>query len=317
MRDYFTRQSGKIHSERGMPNVMNIESMRRTFSPVDLWPQNTQWGQHDFTLQGAQRAAIFNQFVGKGFGEARDVEEFTRWAQLINYNGYRGMFESTSRARAGLLLWMSHPCWPSMVWQTYDYYFDPTAAYFGCKKACEPLHIQYNALTDSIEVAIVTVFDLNGRKVSQQKVRVSSTEDSTLPIAQASQPLAPVSFLRLELVEKGKLISENLYILGSEEGNYQALATLPQPEVEQRVNLTQTGETQQADVMLRNKGRSPAVFLRLNLKGADGEQILPVIYSDNYITLMPGESKTIQVSWKAQDARGQQPCFEITNLMAK
>ena len=329
MRDYFTRQSGKIHSERGMPNVMNIESMRRTFSPVDLWPQNTQWGQHDFTLQGAQRAAIFNQFVGKGFGEARDVEEFTRWAQLINYNGYRGMFESTSRARAGLLLWMSHPCWPSMVWQTYDYYFDPTAAYFGCKKACEPLHIQYNALTDSIEVvnhsagahsaltAIVTVFNLNGRKVSQQKVRVSSTEDSTLPIAQASQPLAPVSFLRLELVEKGKVISENLYILGSEEGNYQALATLPQPEVEQRVNLTQTGETQQADVILRNKGRSPAVFLRLNLKGADGEQILPVIYSDNYITLMPGESKTIHVSWKAQDARGQQPCFEITNLMAK
>ena len=329
MRDYFTRQSGKIHSERGMPNVMNIESMRCTFSPVDLWPQNTQWGQHDFTLQGAQRAAIFNQFVGKGFGEARDVEEFTRWAQLINYNGYRGMFESTSRARAGLLLWMSHPCWPSMVWQTYDYYFDPTAAYFGCKKACEPLHIQYNALTDSIEVvnhsagahsaltAIVTVFNLNGRKVSQQKVRVSSTEDSTLPIAQASQPLAPVSFLRLELVEKGKVISENLYILGSEEGNYQALATLPQPEVEQRVNLTQTGETQQADVILRIKGRSPAVFLRLNLKGADGEQILPVVYSDNYITLMPGESKTIHVSWKTQDARGQQPCFEITNLMAK
>ena len=69
--------------------------------------------------------------------------------------------------------------------------------------------------------------------------------------------------------------------------------------------------------MLRNKGRSPAVFLRLNLKGADGEQILPVVYSDNYITLMPGESKTIHVSWNAQDARGQQPCFEITHLLAK
>ena len=326
MPDYFTRQSGKIHSERGMPNVMNIESLRRTLSPASLWPQNVEWGQHDYTLQGAQRAAIFNKFVETGFGQARDAEEFTRWAQLINYNGYRGMFESTSRARAGLLLWMSHPCWPSMVWQTYDYYFDPTAAYFGCKKACEPLHIQYNALTDSIEVvnhsagthpaltAIVTVFDLNGRKVSQQKVRVRSAEDSTLPIAQASQPLARVSFLRLELVEKGKVISENLYIFGSEEGNYQALATLPNPEVVQRVVLTQTNETQQADVTLRNKGRSPAVFLRLNLKGADGEQILPVIYSDNYITLMPGESKTIHVSWKAQDTRGQLPSFELTHL---
>ncbi|MBR5067862.1 MAG: discoidin domain-containing protein [Bacteroidales bacterium] len=332
MPDYFSRQSGKIHSERGMPNVMNIESLRRTLSPASLWPQNVEWGQHDYTLQGAQRAAIFNQFVEKGFGEARDAEQFTRWAQLINYNGYRGMFESTSRSRAGLLLWMSHPCWPSMVWQTYDYYFDPTAAYFGCKKACEPLHIQYNALTDSIEVvnhsagthpaltAIATVFDLNGKRVSQQKMQISSTEDSTHPIIHRSQlathdpQRSAVSFLRLQLLEKGEVISENLYIMSSEEGNYSALATLPQPEVEQRVTLSNTGVTQQADVTLRNKGRSPAVFLRLNLKGADGEQILPVIYSDNYITLMPGESKTIHVTWKLQDARSQQALFEVTGL---
>ena len=335
MQEYFQRQSGKIHSERGMPNVMNIESMRRTFSPASLWPQNNEWGQHDFTLLGAQRAADFNQMVNNGFGEARDVEEFTRWAQLINYNGYRGMFESTSCSRAGLLLWMSHPCWPSMVWQTYDYYFDPTAAYFGCKKACEPLHIQYNALTDSIEVvnhsagtlsnltALVTVFDLNGRKVSEQKVRLSSAEDTTLPIACHSKPTdkdlksTKVYYLRLQLIQKGKLISENLYILSREEGNYRDLATLPQPEVEQRVVVHDAGATKQADVTLRNKGRNPAVFLRLNLKGADGEQILPVVYSDNYITLMPGESKTIHVTWNVCDARGQQPDFQLSGLFQK
>ena len=226
-----------------------------------------------------------------------------------------------------------------MVWQTYDYYFDPTAAYFGCKKACEPLHIQYNALTDSIEVvnhsagsrtnltAIVSLFDLKGKRISQQKFRINSLEDTTLPIvhrsqlkAQNSQPktqdsqLADVSFLRLQLQEGAEVLSENLYILSSEEGNYRALSTLPKPKVVQRVVLFKDSETQQADVTLSNRGKTPAVFLRLNLKGADGEQILPVIYSDNYITLMPGESKTIHVTWKLEDSRGQQPIFEVTSL---
>ena len=326
MKEYFGKQSGKIHSERGMPNVMNIESLRRTFSPDALWPQSLQWGQHDFNLQGAQRSSEFNRLVEEGFGEAKSAEEFSRWAQLINYNGYRGMFESTSKSRAGLLLWMSHPCWPSMVWQTYDYYFEPTAAYFGAKKACEPLHIQYNALTDSIEVvnhsagnqtkinATVTIFDLNGKRVRQQKAKINSAEDSTQAWLKLSA-LTPnvttdVYFLRLQLSDQNGLLSENLYIMGRRENDYRALTSLPKPVLQQQVKIS--GE--QADVTIKNTGKTPAVFLRLNLKGEDDEQILPVIYSDNYVTLMPGEQRTITVAWKRQDARGQQPHIEITSF---
>ncbi len=326
MKEYFMKQSGKIHSERGMPNVMNIESMRRTMSPEALWPQSVQWGQHDYTLKGAQRASEFNELVKLGLGEAKSAEEFTRWAQLINYNGYRGMFESTSKVRAGLLIWMSHACWPSMVWQTYDYYFEPTAGYFGAKKACEPLHIQYNALTDSIEIvnhsagnfvsltAVVTAFDLNGRKVSQQKGRLNSNEDTTiswkkLSDVQASAP-SDVWFLRLQLTDKKRVVSENLYIMGREENNYRAVTTLPEPQLQQQAKVNVT----EAELTVKNTGKTPAVMLRVNLKGADGEQILPVIYSDNYFTLMPGETKTISVSWKSEDARGQAPQFEVTHL---
>lgn len=326
MKEYFTRQSGKIHTERGMPNVMNIESLKRTISPDALWPQSIQWGQHDYTLQGAQKAREFNGLVAQGFGEARSAEEFARWAQLINYNGYRAMYESTSRTRAGLLIWMSHACWPSMVWQTYDYYFDPTAAYFGVKKACEPLHIQYNALTDSIEVvnhsaghqtgitATATVFDLHGKKIAQKKARLNTADDTTQAWLRLSkiQPTAPsdVWFLRLQLSDRSGIVSENLYIMGREENNFQAITTLPQPMLQQHV--TQDGTT--ATVTVRNTGKTPAVFLRLNLKGADGEQILPVIYSDNYFTLMPGEIKTIAVKWRHEDTRDQTPVFEITSI---
>ena len=326
MKEYFSRQSGKIHTERGMPNVMNIESMRRTISHDALWPQSVQWGQHDYTLQGAQRAREFNGLVNEGLGEAQNAEEFTRWAQLINYNGYRGMFESTSKSRAGLLIWMSHACWPSMVWQTYDYYFEPTAAYFGVKKACEPLHIQYNALTDSIEIvnhsagnvqgitAIATTYDLNGRQIRQQKSRISSQEDTTqawqkLSRLQATAP-SDVWFLRLQLTGKNGVASENLYIMGREENNYRALNTLSKPQLEQTMKVI----GQEATVTVKNTGKTPAPFIRLKLKGADGEQILPVIYSDNYFTLMPGEQKTVTVSWKAEDSRGQVPEIALTTI---
>ncbi len=326
MKEYFSRQSGKIHTERGMPNVMNIESLSRTLSSDALWPQSVQWGQHDYTLLGAQRAREFNGLVKEGLGEAQSAEEFTRWAQLINYNGYRGMYESTSKSRAGLLIWMSHACWPSMVWQTYDYYFEPTAAYFGVKKACEPLHIQYNALTDSIEVvnhsagnvtgitAIATIFDLNGKRVRQQKGRLNSAEDTTGSWLKLSgfQPSAPsdVWFLRLQLMGKNGIVSENLYVMGREENNYRALNTLPSPQLQQTMKVSGT----KAVLTVKNTGNTPAPFLRVNLKGADGEQILPVIYSDNYFTLMPGEQKTVTISWKAEDARGQEPIVEITQL---
>lgn len=329
MKEYFEKQSGKIHSERGMPNVMNIESLRRTFSPDALWPQSRQWGQHDFTLQGAQRASEFNRFVHNSFGEASSAEEFSRWAQFINYNGYRAMFESTSKSRAGLLLWMSHPCWPSMVWQTYDYYFEPTAAYFGAKKACEPLHIQYNALTDSIEVvnhsagnqsditAQASVFDLTGKPVFQQRQRLNCPEDHTITWEKCSSlvSVAPseVYFLRLQLTGKQGVISENLYIIGHKEGDYHALLRLPQPQLQQQVKVS--GE--KAVVTIKNVGRTPAVFLRLNLMGADGQQILPATYSDNYLTLMPGEKRAITICWNAQDARSQQPIVEVTSLLQK
>ena len=60
------------------------------------------------------------------------------------------MFEAQSKNRMGLLIWMSHPSWPTFVWQTYDYFFEPTAAYFCAKKGSEPLHIQWNPSTDAI-----------------------------------------------------------------------------------------------------------------------------------------------------------------------
>ena len=119
---------------------------------------------------------------------------------------------------------------------------------------------------------------------------------------------------RLTLADKQGVVSENTYIMGSEEkvektavGKFSALLSLPKADVEvtERVgSKADVSNVQTLCVTLRNKSKVPAPFLRLNLIGEDGEQILPVVYSDNYVTLMPNEQKTVTVSWKRQDARG-------------
>ena len=330
-KEYFTLERGrdKLHSERGMPNVMNYESLVRTFSPAALWPQNAQWGQHDYTMEGAQSCATFNAMIAKGFGEPTNAKEFADWAQWINYNGYRALFESRSENRKGLLLWMTHPCWPSMVWQTYDYYFEPTAAYFGCKKACEPLHIQWNQGTDQVEVvnysagnhenlkAEAQVINLDGSVAWKNEVTLSSKEDTTEKCfaIDFGGEFSATHFVKLTLKdEKNQLLSDNFYLRGREDGNFQAIQQLPKVTLSVAEEIRQEADRNwTAKVTLENTSNTPALMIRLNVVGAnDGEQILPILYSDNYFSLLRGERKEVFISWKNVDTRGEHPTIRVS-----
>ena len=150
---YFSqRATTKFHSELGMPNIVTMDSLKQMMPEESMWPQGNVWGVHDFSLAGAQGGASFRNRIATSYGGADNAADWVSLAQFVNYEGYRAMFEAQGKNRMGLLIWMSHPTWPTMVWQTYDYYLEPTAAYFGAKHACEPLHIQWNPSTDRVEV---------------------------------------------------------------------------------------------------------------------------------------------------------------------
>ena len=330
VKDYFLLYGfNKFHSERGMPNVMTWESLNQMLPQSAMWPQNNQWGMHDYTLSGAQAAASFNQMIEKAFGRPDNAKKFTELAQWINYNGYRGMFEGRSQFRQGLLLWMSHSCWPSMVWQTYDYYFDPTAAYFGCKKACEPIHIQWNPVYDEIETvnlhawdrseltAFARLYNMDGSLQWEKDTIINAPEDATVRCFKLKFPssLSSVHFIRLTLKEKNKIISENFYWRGTEDGNYQALNDLPVVILEASTKARRSGNTWRLETRLRNSSGTPALMVRLKVKGKEsGERILPVFFSDNFISLLPGEEKIITMSLHEQDTRGETPEIEISGF---
>jgi len=227
----------------------------------------------------------------------------------------------------GALLWMSHPTWPSFVWQTYDYYFEPTAAYFGLKKASEPLHIQWNPLTDSVEVvnynggdvtgltAQVEIRNMDGSTQWQKSATLDSKEDSVESPIKLEYPatLTPVHFIRLKLTRGTSVVSDNFYLRGAEEGNYRAIRDLPKVDltlVERKV--AKQGTHWLLNITLQNRSPNPALMVQLTaVRERSGDRILPAIYSDNYVSLMPGESHAFRVELEDVDTRGERPWLGV------
>jgi hypothetical protein len=320
------RATPKFHSEMGMPNVPPQESVQAMMPATDQWPQGSVWGLHDFTSGGAQGGSWFRERVDQTYGGAVDAPDWLALAQFASYEGYRAMFEAQSKNRMGLLIWMSHPAWPSFVWQTYDYYFEPTAGYFGAKKGSEPLHIQWNPTAQTIEVvnytgsaatgltARVELRNMNGTVVWKKEAPLDSPEDSTTSCFPMEYPagLTPVHFLRLELARGGRTVSENFYWRGLEEDNFRALRELPKVKLEAATRVEHNGVRWQLTTELRNLAAQPALMVRLKVvRDPSGDRILPAIYSDNYVALMPGERRTIRTELADRDTRGEKPRMVI------
>jgi len=316
------RATPLFHSEMGMPNIVTLDSLRLMMREADMWPQGAMWGMHDFTAMGAQGGGAFRARIEKSYGPADNAADWVWLAQFVDYEGYRAMFEAQSKNRMGLLIWMSHSCWPSLVWQTYDYYFEPTAAYFGARKASEPLHVQWNAATGMVEVvnysagearglrARAQVLNLDGAVKWEKSATLDSAEDSAAaPFAmEYPEGLTAVHFIRLELRRGGDLVSENFYWRGTEEENYRALRSLPKVRVESSTTAERRQDRWLLVTNLQNRSKDPALMVRLKaVREKSGDRILPAIYSDGYVALMPGESRRITTELRDADTRGEKP----------
>lgn len=321
VKSYFEqRATPKFHSEMGMPNIVTMDSLKMFIDEKDRWPQGAVWGLHDFCLTGAQGGESFRGRIDKSYGGAKNVEEWIALAQFVNYEGYRAMYEAQSKNRMGLLIWMSHPAWPSFVWQTYDYYLEPTASYFASKKAAEPLHIQWNPLSDAVEVvnysggnatgltATAEVINLDGKVAWTKSATLDSKEDSvSAPLKlEFGAGLSAVHFVRLKLARGATAVSENAYWRGAVADDFRAIRTLSQVKLEAVTKAELTGGNWKAVTTVKNPSQTPALMVRLKAVGEkSGERLLPAIMSDNYLILMPGETRSVTIEVGEADARGE------------
>jgi len=173
-----------MRTEIGTAVFVNFESFKK-FMPKDKWwPRNEMWNQHYFGPSAFNAGPDqYDEMISKGYGTPKDIEDYCRKAQFVNVESNKAMYEGwldhMGEDASGVMTWMSQSAYPSMVWQTYDYYYDLTGAYFGAKKACEPIHIQWNPVTNAIKVVNTTreniagltataeIFNLDGHVVSK------------------------------------------------------------------------------------------------------------------------------------------------------
>ncbi|MCK2244687.1 MULTISPECIES: discoidin domain-containing protein [unclassified Crossiella] len=311
---YDTNNFG-FHTEIGMPTIPVVESMRNLVGKDNPgWPIDITWFHHDWSTKGNQRPQTYLEAINTRLGESTSLAEFCRKAQFVNYENMRAMFEAWTanlwQDANALLLWMSHPAWHSTVWQTYDYDLDVNGSYYGARKGCEAVHVQANPdgrvvaanhTTTAITGATVkaTLFDLNGKQLgdpqSQQLAIAASniTRAFTVPFG---AELPALHLLRLVLSDgNGKVLSENTYWRYRKPEDMRQLNTLAQTRVSVRVGEQRPGKL---TATLRNEGRTVAALVRLSVRDRrSGERVLPVTYSDNYLWLLPGESRTITATW--------------------
>jgi hypothetical protein len=323
---YYTTHSKGFCTELGINSIPTVDALKAMLDPSQYWPwqDNDAWAYHDFPSKSHGCVVPFREAAEKRYGEGKNLEDFIRRMQMQNYTHHRVMFESFNSKMwqrcTGVFLWMSHPAWPSMVWQLYTYDFEPNASYFAMKKVCEPVHVQWDLVDDAVSVVnttydaipqatvkvVVCGLDATVLKTIEKTVNLDpSTVIKPAKVEWADFTAQAVQFLKLELRDKaGKLLSENFYWQSDPDKPEQlrALETLPQVNLEGKVRLAIERDETVTTVELTNPSKRVALMTHLVLRNAaDGARILPAYASDNYVSFLPGEMKNITIRCATRD----------------
>jgi hypothetical protein len=278
------------------------------------------WAYHDWHQAGNGGVTSFDQHMEAMFGAATNLDDYVRKAQMMNYVDHRAIFEGMNAhlwsPNSGRMLWMTQPAWPSTMWEIFTSDYDTQASYYGVKKACEPVHVQLDLSDDTVAVTNTTtetraglklgarVYGLDNKLLLNKDAVVNAGADAVTP----GFPLAlgalmgddGVVLVRLELRgEDGRLVSDNLYWRAEHDAGYRALDRMGPATVTATVEVRERNEIR---VELRNTGQTAALENKVTLLHGDGSQVLPAYYSDNYVSLLPGEDRAITISI-AEDQR--------------
>ena len=332
---YFTRYAEGFSTEIGTFSAPLASTIRKFMKPEDQWPINDVWHYHDLHSNN-QNLPGYLKALDSLYGKPTGLDDFSRKAQLVNYESHRAIFEGWNHRMwdrgSGVLLWMTHPAWPSMIWQTYTWDGETHGSYYGAKKACEPVHVQLNRHDNRIVLVNATlqplqalqleyaIYGADGRRVMAKTLAglsIPADDKVVMDAPDAGTIALPSTYMvRLRLMDAGvRLLSVNEYWRTSAGNNhYRAFNGFgEQPIVVRRLPAGAEGRMA---FQLQNGGKSPIVGIRLNLADATGRTILPGLFSDGYFTLMPGEKRELTVDVPA-DAKGMQVITEAYNSAAK
>jgi mannosylglycoprotein endo-beta-mannosidase len=310
---FFTRKLLPFNTETGSVGLPNVSSLRKIMDEADLVPPqmsskaeeiNATWEYHKYLGYGG--------FIER-YGEIKSFEDFCMKAQLNNYEQYRSLQEGINAGMwhwySGMLVWKSQNPWTALRGQLYDVFLDQNAGFYGYKHASQPLHIQINLDDTTICIVNTTpkerkdlsvkaiVYDIHGNILSNNELKMTVMANSITDTLKLSFPETggPLFFVRLTLsnIITNSLLDENFYWISTVKGDYKKLNELLEANISVTVNRASKTKVL---AEIRNTGNETSFFMKgMVIDQEKREQVLPVYMDDNYITLLPGERKIIEI----------------------
>ena len=329
---YSFPDSEAFKTEIGSMSVPTLEAIHAMMPAKDWNVINDDWAEHDFCA-GAQQGNVYPDILTDRYGPLGSLPDFVRKAQLANYEAFRAMYEGRFAKLfhpvTGVITWMSDPAQPSFVWQLYSHDLEPNASLFAVREACEPVHVMMNQANWRLMVVnntaapledaavTTTIYNLDGSLQYHQTRTLTAAPEAATDLGAIDFPatLSAVHFVKLELRDAHRrLVSENFYwrALPAHEDDFQPLNEMPMVALDVKAHQREANGKCLLTVTLRNSTQSIALMAHLQLRQADsGKRVLPVFYSDNYVSLTPGESKEISIEAARSDLDGQAPLLVV------
>jgi len=319
-----------FNPEYGAPCLPTVECLREMMDEKDLWPVNKEvWDYSDgngFHLMASLYAAMTDEY-----GRSESIDEFAEKAQFVGALNYKSIWEVWNynkfgygdRHTSGVLYWYHNSAVRQVAGRMWDWSLEPTAALYAAQNACEPLHPQFDYLKNTVSVVNDTyaahrglrveaeVYDLDMRRIDRKEAVADLPEDGVandvLRLDFASSR-TPVQFIRLRLFDaKGEQVGSNFYwrsdneykgantLTGPATAGFQALETLAPTKLAASYKTSTADGRHYIDLRLKNTGRTVAFFTQVQWLDASRKPVRPSFYTDNFLCLMPGESRTIRI----------------------
>ena len=308
---FFSFRSHPFNPEAGSVGSPEVESMREMMTEQDLAGFPRKGLTRNYTWR-------YHKDLGYGdhlerYGEVKDIETYCKYAQVVNYDQYRSFMEGWASHMwdwyTGILIWKTQNPWTSLRGQMYDWSLDVNASLYGTRKGCEPLHAYYNPVTrkagllnttlkDYTDLSIVArIYNLEGKLLWEKETRASAKANTVQELLDIPVPegIKGAYFLRLAL----NADVPNIYWLTTEPKDYTSLSQLPKSRPDIKTEIKKEGSNFVGTVRLSADSQI-SFFNRIKVFDKEtGKRILPVHYSDNYITLMPGDQQEISLEFPA------------------
>lgn len=312
------------------PAIPSLASLKKFLSDPEAWPPSSNWTLH-YGGGGFKNLNVLDSAMDAIYTKPASLAQYEQLAATMEYDSERAEFESYSANKyvsTGVIQWMLNNAWPSMIWHLYDYYLDPDAGYYAVKKACEPIHIAYSYKTKSILIVNSTYHSINGLHASvtvhgihwNELYSANSVVNAPPDSSFEAFNLPPTLFNgmeRLFLIDlkltnaKGHVVSRNFYWVPYALTTFDwdatwythtpaalypdltALTHLPTATVQASAELVHDKSGRQIQLHLSNSSNALAFQVRVVVRTPSGDLVAPVIWSDDWIELVPGESRTL------------------------